>query len=117
MYVIQGDHQTQPYEDDEDQMIIDTDNDVESMTPVEQCGFSKSPIGTWASCLQVIDPKTPSILKTLPMEPDECAICLCFAFFVNAKEGTTFLAVGSAKSMRFYPLQTESEISAHQTFR
>ena len=108
MYVIQGDHQIQPYEDDSDeQMVIDADAEMETMTPVEQCGFSKTPVGTWASCLQVIDPKTPSVLKTLPLEPDECAVSLCFVYFSNAKEGTTFLAIGSAKNVRFYPLQTE----------
>ena len=107
MYVIQGDHQIQPYEEEDDQMELDTETDVETMTPVEQCGFSKTPIGTWASCLQVIDPRTPSVLKTLPLERDECAVSLCFVYFSNAKEGTTFLAVGSTKSMRFYPLQIE----------
>lgn len=110
MYVIQGDHQIQPFEEDDDDMVMDLDNEPEGMTPAEQCGFTKTPIGTWASCLQVIDPKTPSVLKTLPLERDECAVSLCFAYFSQAKEGTTFLAIGSARNIRFYPLQTESKL-------
>eukprot|EP00210_Caulerpa_lentillifera_P002872 g2742.t1 len=109
LYVIQADHQIQPQEEETDEdMAMDIETEAESMTPAEQFGFTKTPIGTWASCLQVIDPKTPSILKTLPLDQDEFAVSLCFARFSNAKEGTTFLAIGSARRVRFYPLQTEA---------
>lgn len=81
--------------------------DEQGMTPEEQFGATKTGVGEWASCVQVIEPEHMSVLHTVHMGEQEGAVSLCLASFNQRPEEGSFLVVGTVQRLRFCPTESD----------
>ncbi|CBI33172.3 unnamed protein product, partial [Vitis vinifera] len=68
----------------------------------EQYGYPKAESDKWVSCIRILDPRTATTTCLLELQDNEAAFSICTVNF-HDKEYGTLLAVGTAKSLQFWP--------------
>lgn len=68
----------------------------------EQYGYPKAESSKWVSCIRVLDPRAGNTTCLLELQENEAAFSICTVNF-HDKEYGTLLAVGTAKSLQFWP--------------
>ncbi|KAI0786785.1 CPSF A subunit region-domain-containing protein [Abortiporus biennis] len=106
-YIIEGDHRVmgdaavrEHVENlrEQGKMI---DDDIVNLPP-DQFGRPKAPAGTWASCIQIIDPVEAKTIETIHLDNNESAFSLAIVPFA-AKNGELHLVVGTAQDTFLAP--------------
>lgn len=88
-----------------------------SLTKEQLLGAPIGAPGQWASCLQIIDPRTLTTTHTEELDNNEAALCLTFAAFDSHPDYGTLLCVGTAKSLRFNPREVDTGyVRVYQVF-
>ncbi|KAL9259372.1 Spliceosome-associated protein 130 B-like protein [Drosera capensis] len=80
----------------------DENEDKDDPFSDEQYGYPKAESDKWVSCIRVLDPRTATTTCLLELQDNEAAFSVCTVNF-HDKEYGTLLAVGTAKSLQFYP--------------
>ncbi|KAF5187930.1 Splicing factor 3b subunit [Thalictrum thalictroides] len=78
------------------------DNEENDPLSDEQYGYPKAEAEKWVSCIRVFEPRTSSTTCLLELQDNEAAFSVCTVNFSD-KEYGTLLAVGTAKSLKFWP--------------
>ncbi|KAF1998452.1 hypothetical protein P154DRAFT_578032 [Amniculicola lignicola CBS 123094] len=112
-YVVQSDNNTMPHKTRQELSAKDVNGDV-SMNgeqgmgelPATEFGYPRM-LGSWASCIQVIDPIAMQVTCTIELEDNKCALSAA-AFSFDSQPDTFFLAVGVAKDLIFSPFHFTS---------
>lgn len=73
----------------------------------EQYGYPKADSSKWVSCIRVLDPRAGNTTCLLELQENEAAFSVCTVNF-HDKEYGTLLAVGTAKSLQFWPKRSYS---------
>ncbi|KAG9446439.1 hypothetical protein H6P81_012567 [Aristolochia fimbriata] len=73
----------------------------------EQYGYPKTESDKWVSCIRVLDPRTGNTTCMLELQENEAAFSVCTVNF-HDKEYGTLVAVGTAKSLQFWPRRSFS---------
>ncbi|KAL5711133.1 hypothetical protein ACHQM5_021624 [Ranunculus cassubicifolius] len=85
-----------------DQMENGNDDEENDALSDEQYGYPKAESEKWASCIRIFDPRTTTTTCLLELQENEAAFSVCTVNF-HDKEYGTLLAVGTAKSLKFWP--------------
>ncbi|XP_057537206.1 spliceosome-associated protein 130 A [Amaranthus tricolor] len=78
------------------------DEDEDNQLSDEQYGYPKAEKEKWVSCIRVLDPRTEETTCCLELQDNEAAFSICTVNF-HDKDYGTLLAVGTAKSLQFFP--------------
>ncbi|RVW49412.1 Spliceosome-associated protein 130 B [Vitis vinifera] len=78
------------------------DEDKDDPLSDEQYGYPKAESDKWVSCIRILDPRTATTTCLLELQDNEAAFSICTVNF-HDKEYGTLLAVGTAKSLQFWP--------------
>ncbi len=101
LFILEADQNTYPLA--EKQKLYEEEPQFEEGTTEQECGYPITPEpGKWGSCIEVVDPKSLSILQQLQFDNNEAALCCCFAQFESMGEEQFFI-VGTAKDLTFKP--------------
>ncbi|CAM8900822.1 unnamed protein product [Rhodiola kirilowii] len=87
---------------DNGQMENGDDEEKDDLLSDEQYGYPKAESGKWVSCIRVLDPRTATTTCLLELQENEAAFSICTVNF-HDKEHGALLAVGTAKSLQFWP--------------
>ncbi|PIA27981.1 hypothetical protein AQUCO_07400081v1 [Aquilegia coerulea] len=85
-----------------DEMENGPDNEENDPLSDEQYGYPKAEAEKWVSCIRVFEPRTTTTTCLLELQDNEAAFSVCTVNFSD-KEYGTLLAVGTAKSLKFWP--------------
>lgn len=85
-----------------EQMENGADDEENDPLSDEQYGYPKSESDKWVSCIRIFEPRTTSTTCLLELQENEAAFSVCTVNF-HDKEYGTLLAVGTAKSLKFWP--------------
>ncbi|KAF8142466.1 hypothetical protein K438DRAFT_1994994 [Mycena galopus ATCC 62051] len=111
-YMIEGDHRVEGPEAaanrldalrKQEQIIDDEVVDL----PPEIFSRPKAPVGTWASCIRIIDPIEAKTVAVIPLDCNESAFPLAVVPF-SARGGELHLVVGTAADMLISPRSCSS---------
>ncbi|PIA41588.1 hypothetical protein AQUCO_02200198v1 [Aquilegia coerulea] len=85
-----------------DEMENGAENEENDPLSDEQYGYPKAEAEKWVSCIRVFEPRTTTTTCLLELQDNEAAFSVCTVNFSD-KEYGTLLAVGTAKSLKFWP--------------
>ncbi|EJU02199.1 hypothetical protein DACRYDRAFT_21931 [Dacryopinax primogenitus] len=111
-YVIESDHRVLSPEaaDKKLQKLKSTgqrlDQEVIDL-PADIFGRPRADAGTWASCIQIIDPANVRSVLEVPLDNNEAAFSLAITTFI-ARPGELFLVVGTAQDVIVSPKSCKS---------
>jgi len=80
------------------------EEEAEGLLMESMVGVPRGGPGKWASCLRVVDPINRDTLSVLDLDNNEAAVSIAAVPF-SARNGETFIVVGTVKDMTLHPRQ------------